>query len=257
MFGYIVDNWGGPRRANWIGCCCVGLGLLALSQSDSKALDLYPSAFVLLALGGPGVHISLFHLAMLFPPACKNTVQSVLVGAFIFSGIAFPVERWLFSLGFARANVLGAHGILLLCQTSVALTLWPPAKFSSGDAVRFRRNSFLSYIVIRKEAEVCRMSPRQHDAEPSPQVALLVQKYLLARTKVQRLRQLWSRRLQIMTPNRCSSLLKMRCRHRAMTLSCMLLHQQHLSKLGLLELHLRKLPLRLSRWTRWIWRGTL
>jgi hypothetical protein len=30
-----------------------------------------------------------------FPPENKNTVQSLLVGAFVLSGIAFPLERWI------------------------------------------------------------------------------------------------------------------------------------------------------------------
>ena len=96
VFGLIVDRFGGPLRANLAGTGLVALGLLVLSQSNSKTLDLFPLGFALIGdacpvsiapalrwclsdcrteialphragLGGPGVHISLFHVALLFP----------------------------------------------------------------------------------------------------------------------------------------------------------------------------------------------
>ncbi len=148
-FGLIVDKYGGPRRANLIGCMLVAAGILFLSLSDSKTLDLFPVGFALVGLGGPGVHISLFHVALLFPPARKNTIQSFLVGAFVLSGIAFPVERWLIeSAGVSRSTVLGAHACVLVFLTLLGYRIWPDKKFTPGDSIRFRVDSFLSYVVI-------------------------------------------------------------------------------------------------------------
>ena len=148
-FGLIVDKYGGPRRANSIGCTLVALGLLLLAMSDSKTLDLFPLGFAIIGLGGPGVHISLFHVALLFPPARKNTIQSFLVGAFVMSGIAFPVERWLIeNASVPRPTVLAAHACVLLCLTVVGLRIWPDKKFTPGDAIQFRKDALLSYVVI-------------------------------------------------------------------------------------------------------------
>ena len=195
VFGLIVDRFGGPLRANLAGTGLVALGLLVLSQSNSKTLDLFPLGFALIGdacpvsiapalrwslsdcrteialphragLGGPGVHISLFHVALLFPAercvrpphtsrshafslaayralslcshvpcarVCrKNTIQSLIVGAFVWSGIAFPVERWLIQdLGQSRAQILAAHGVplpaLLLCPSRQPCP--PPTRF--------------------------------------------------------------------------------------------------------------------------------
>jgi len=148
-FGLIVDKYGGPRRANLIGCMLVASGILFLSLSDSKTLDLFPVGFALIGLGGPGVHISLFHVALLFPPARKNTIQSFLVGAFVMSGIAFPVERWLIeNTSVSRATVLGAHACVLVGMTLVGIRIWPDQKFTPGDSIRFKVDNFLSYVVI-------------------------------------------------------------------------------------------------------------
>ena len=48
VFGLIVDRFGGPLRANLAGTSLVALGLLVLSQSDSKTLDLFPLGFALI-----------------------------------------------------------------------------------------------------------------------------------------------------------------------------------------------------------------
>lgn len=164
-FGLIVDKYGGPRRANSIGCTLVAVGLLLLAVSDSKTLDLFPLGFAIVGLGGPGVHISLFHVALLFPPAKKNTIQSFLVGAFVLSGIAFPVERWLIeNTGVSRTAVLAAHACVLSCLTIVGLRIWPDKKFTPGDSIQFHRKTLLSYAVTSGGAEQASVEPsRQGD----------------------------------------------------------------------------------------------
>ena len=73
LHGIILDRIG-PKVASCIGLTCISLGFYILSFSDSDGFDGYPEAFALIGAGGPGVHLSLFHLSNLFREGIRGTM---------------------------------------------------------------------------------------------------------------------------------------------------------------------------------------
>lgn len=92
--GYILDRIG-PRKCGMIGSVIIaaGAGLLSNAKSLSGPLiDGFMAGYILLALGGPFVFISSFHLSNSFP-RFSGMILAFLTGAFDSSPAVFLVYR--------------------------------------------------------------------------------------------------------------------------------------------------------------------
>ncbi|KAA8913194.1 hypothetical protein TRICI_003256 [Trichomonascus ciferrii] len=92
--GYILDRVG-PRKCGMIGAVIIaaGAGLFSNARSVSEYLvDGYMVGYILLALGGPFVFISCFHLSNSFP-RFSGTILALLTGAFDSSSAVFMFYR--------------------------------------------------------------------------------------------------------------------------------------------------------------------
>uniref|UniRef100_A0A7S0HBC4 Major facilitator superfamily (MFS) profile domain-containing protein n=1 Tax=Hanusia phi TaxID=3032 RepID=A0A7S0HBC4_9CRYP len=133
--GIILDRIG-PKVTSCVGLTCISLGFYLLSFSDSNGFDGYPGAFALIGAGGPGVHLSLFHLTNLFNENVRGTMKSCLVGAFVMSAILFPLEGWLLEDVHAnREYVFLVHASWLLLLALAGAFTWPSQRFQDGDKV--------------------------------------------------------------------------------------------------------------------------
>uniref|UniRef100_A0A7S4P0Q3 Major facilitator superfamily (MFS) profile domain-containing protein n=1 Tax=Guillardia theta TaxID=55529 RepID=A0A7S4P0Q3_GUITH len=145
--GIILDRIG-PKIASCTGLTCISIGFYILSFSDSNGFDGYPEAFALIGAGGPGVHLSLFHLANLFREGIRGTMKSCLVGAFVMSAILFPLEGWLLEGVHAnREYVFLVHASWLMLLALAGAFVWPIKRFQDGDKV-YLRGFLLRYTIV-------------------------------------------------------------------------------------------------------------
>lgn len=92
--GYILDRVG-PRKCGMIGSVIIAAGAGLLSNGDTFSgylVDGYMTGYILLALGGPFVFISCFHLSNSFP-RFSGTILALLTGAFDSSSAVFLFYR--------------------------------------------------------------------------------------------------------------------------------------------------------------------
>ncbi|KAL2864952.1 putative MFS transporter Fmp42 [Aspergillus lucknowensis] len=89
--GTILDTYG-PRVCGIIGSSCLFLGALLLALANRVPLDAYIPGYLLLALGGPFIFISSFHLSNTFPTR-SGLILSSLTGAFDASSALFLIFR--------------------------------------------------------------------------------------------------------------------------------------------------------------------
>ncbi|KAL4917137.1 major facilitator superfamily domain-containing protein [Aspergillus aurantiobrunneus] len=89
--GTILDTYG-PRVCGIIGSIFLFVGALLLAFANRLPLDAYVPGYLLLALGGPFIFISSFHLSNTFP-ARSGLILSALTGAFDASSALFLIFR--------------------------------------------------------------------------------------------------------------------------------------------------------------------
>lgn len=91
--GTILDTYG-PRVCGLIGSCLLTIGalFLAFAKQTPPAFDAYITSLLFLAVGGPFIYISSFHLSNAFP-ARSGLILSMLTGAFDASSALFLVFR--------------------------------------------------------------------------------------------------------------------------------------------------------------------
>lgn len=96
--GYVLDKVG-PRFCGMLGAIIIAMasGLLANADKDILNLgwDYYMIGYILLALGGPFVFISVFHLSNTFP-RFSGTILALITGAFDSSSAVFLGYRFLY-----------------------------------------------------------------------------------------------------------------------------------------------------------------
>ncbi|RMZ81899.1 hypothetical protein DV738_g1950, partial [Chaetothyriales sp. CBS 135597] len=89
--GTILDRYG-PRVCGIIGSVLLAAGACLFSAGSQVAVDLYTPGYLLLALGGPFVFISSFHLSNTFPQR-SGLILALLTGAFDASSALFLLFR--------------------------------------------------------------------------------------------------------------------------------------------------------------------
>jgi MFS family permease len=91
--GTILDAYG-PRVSGIIGSFCLAIGALLFGTAHKLPFDGYIPGYLFLALGGPFVFITSFHLSNTFP-ARSGLILSMLTGAFDASSALFLIFRLL------------------------------------------------------------------------------------------------------------------------------------------------------------------
>jgi hypothetical protein len=89
--GTILDTYG-PRVSGIIGSVFIAFGAIMLAFATHLPFDGYILGYVLLALGGPFIFISSFHLSNTFPTR-SGLILSILTGAFDASSALFLIFR--------------------------------------------------------------------------------------------------------------------------------------------------------------------
>ena len=138
VWGYHLDT-NGPRLACATALFTVISGFVLLA-STLRGGALVSVAVCLIAFGGPGVQISLFHISELFPNA-KSTVLAIIAGAFQMSFTVFYVLRQTaIQLTLSVQQVIGAYTLILLALTACSVYVWPDAPCQSpadADHIKF------------------------------------------------------------------------------------------------------------------------
>lgn len=103
--GYILDKYG-PRACAVIGSLLIFLGgiLFAFAQRFPAALDGFIPGYFFLALGGPFVHISSFHLSNCFP-ANSSLILALFTGGFDSSSALFFLFRLVYKASDGKINI--------------------------------------------------------------------------------------------------------------------------------------------------------
>ena len=93
--GTILDKYG-PRVSSIIGCVFIIIGTLLMAFAAQLPFDGYIPGYLFLALGGPFVFISSFHLSNTFPQH-SGFILALLTGAFDSSSAIFLFYRLIYS----------------------------------------------------------------------------------------------------------------------------------------------------------------
>ncbi|KAI5475172.1 hypothetical protein MNV49_001859 [Pseudohyphozyma bogoriensis] len=93
--GMVLDKLG-PRTSTIIGAVLVALGAASFGAGyQSPAVDSYLIGYFLIAIGGPLVCLSSFHLSNAFP-AHAGVVLAAVTGSFDASSIPFVIYEWVY-----------------------------------------------------------------------------------------------------------------------------------------------------------------
>ena len=136
VFGIALD-YVGPRWASCVGIGMVLAGAVCLALGDSLA-PLF-AGFALIGFGGPGLHVSAFHVSNLFPAQKRRGVISSFSGAFGLSGVLFVPFRLLYVGGVTRAAIFIGWAVAVAVIFAVVLLSQPMRSFRPGQIVRRRR----------------------------------------------------------------------------------------------------------------------
>lgn len=131
--GYILDRVG-PRTCGMIGSVVIaaGTGVLANAKSVSGYyIDGYIVGYILLALGGPFVFISCFHLSNCFP-RFSGTILALLTGAFDSSSAVFLFYRLVYErTGLSLSNFFTVYLIVPTFVLLAEIFIMPREQYST------------------------------------------------------------------------------------------------------------------------------
>eukprot|EP00727_Mastigamoeba_balamuthi_P005915 m51a1_g1943 hypothetical protein (505) ;mRNA; r:941007-943041 len=113
-------------------CCVTGSALLAVA--DSRTFDAFIPGLAVMALGGPAIYFSCFHLCNLWT-ARRNTVIAAFSGLWILGNFVLVVVQELyFRLGVSRrASFLGLTAFAFVLFAVSVLFLVPSKPYEQGD----------------------------------------------------------------------------------------------------------------------------
>ena len=136
VFGIALD-YVGPRWSSCVGIIMVLAGAVCLALGDS--LGPLFAGFALIGFGGPGLHVSAFHVSNLFPAQKRRGVISSFSGAFGLSGVLFVPFRLLYVGGVTRAAIFIGWAVAVAVIFVVVFLSQPMRSFRPGQIVRRRR----------------------------------------------------------------------------------------------------------------------
>ncbi|PWW79113.1 MFS general substrate transporter [Tuber magnatum] len=138
LVGTVLDRYG-PRVSGIIGSMLFALGCLGFSLAKQiRNFDPYPISYLLLALGGPFIFISSFHLSNAFP-SHSGLILSMLTGAFDSSSAVFLLYRLLYEHTHGKLTLstwFAAYLIVPATALILQLTLMPSGSYKTvGELV--------------------------------------------------------------------------------------------------------------------------
>ena len=136
VFGVVLDKFG-PKVCSVCGllCCALGAALFAVASSTS-GVETFEIGYGLLGFGGPGVHVSSFHLSNLFAKRKRRLIISTFSGIFSASGLLFIVFRYLHESGVAsRRDLFASYSGLLVFLAGLITYVQPLHTLQAGDSM--------------------------------------------------------------------------------------------------------------------------
>ncbi|KAJ5496228.1 hypothetical protein N7463_008215 [Penicillium fimorum] len=136
--GTILDAYG-PRVSGIIGSICLAIGTVLFGTANKLPFDGYIPGYLLLALGGPFVFISSFHLSNTFPTR-SGLILSMLTGAFDASSALFLLFRLLSEQTeglISINNFFTAYLIVPVFIITAQIFIMPPTSYkTAGELVQ-------------------------------------------------------------------------------------------------------------------------
>ena len=127
FLGIIQDKYN-PKVCSIISNTIVGVGCFVFVFSD-EVLAIYLGC-TMMGVGGPGVQLSLIHLANLFPRK-ENTVMSFMTGMINMSFIVLPVMNSIWSRGIVSYQFLfRSLGFVILAMALASVWIWPNVTYT-------------------------------------------------------------------------------------------------------------------------------
>lgn len=93
--GFALDRIG-PQKMSLLGAVVFATGNFLFGLGLRKPVDTYLAGYILLALGGPMIFLSSFHLSNAFP-AYSGSILSAITGAFDASSLPYVIYRTIYS----------------------------------------------------------------------------------------------------------------------------------------------------------------
>lgn len=130
-FGLLLDRYG-PNVCCTCGASVQILGTLLMLAPPTVGEWVYYPGFFLLGFGGPGIQISTFHLANLYPTASGSLIAASTAlfdaGTAVFFGFSLATASGALTLTSCWLLYLGGCGFVLL----TGLLLWPHVPFEAA-----------------------------------------------------------------------------------------------------------------------------
>ncbi|KAL3446002.1 major facilitator superfamily domain-containing protein [Aspergillus insuetus] len=170
--GTILDTYG-PRVCGIIGSSCLFLGALLLALANRLPFDAYVLGYLLLALGGPFIFISSFHLSNTFPTR-SGLILSSLTGAFDASSALFLIFRIINDKthgSFSSQKLFSVYLVIPLLILIAQIAIMPSTSYkTAGELVQQAEDHIVAeatdrvddHILDRDEGERQRNDRRMH-----------------------------------------------------------------------------------------------
>lgn len=146
LLGWLLDQYG-PRICSAVSNICIAAGCLMFALSTE--FESFAFATCLMAFGGPGIQVSIVHLANLFPENQFLTL-SLLNGtiSISFSVMVAFAFLWEFYPGADYQNLFGSYSLLIIGSAVASVAYWPDKPFESApkEELLFAPTAEDSYI---------------------------------------------------------------------------------------------------------------
>jgi Major Facilitator Superfamily len=136
LLGHILDR-AGPRVCSVVAHSLIAAGSLMFAVApylplppwNPNSFDRIAAATCFLALGGPGIQVSIIHVANLFPKQ-RFLMLSIINGtiSFSFAVLACFDIMWV-NYGIGYQSLFGCFSVLVLISLILSATLWPDAAY--------------------------------------------------------------------------------------------------------------------------------
>lgn len=142
--GTILDRYG-PRVCGIIGSTLMAIGITLFASGQDVSFDAFTPGYLFLALGGPFVFISSFHLSNCFP-AHSGLILALLTGAFDSSSALFLIFRLVYEGTRGRVTTRELFFVYLIIPIfilAVQLTIMPSESYKTvGEMVKEAEDEF-------------------------------------------------------------------------------------------------------------------
>jgi MFS family permease len=128
--GIVLDHWG-PRVASFLSNVIIGTGIQTMASARSYTV--FAAGTCLTAFGGPGVQMSVVHLANLFPDNLFF-VMSLIYGSISCSFAILPIFSMLWeTYGIGIRPMFQAYMFVVFASASGSLLLFPDLPYEAED----------------------------------------------------------------------------------------------------------------------------